>query len=59
MIYIQRFIKIDSGIQKLIKEIHKQTRTQTGKCSHKLTFIFFKIRIVSYFDTHAEHTYTV
>jgi hypothetical protein len=36
MIYISGFIKIGSGIQKLIGD----TLTQTARLSHKLTFIF-------------------
>jgi hypothetical protein len=38
MIYISSFIKIGSGIQKLIRG---DTDTQTARSSHKPTFIFF------------------
>jgi hypothetical protein len=38
MIYIPYFIKIGSGIRKLIGEIYRQTAWR----SHKLTFIFSK-----------------
>jgi hypothetical protein len=39
MIYISSFIKIGSGIQKLIGGY---TYTQSGWCTHKHTFIFSK-----------------
>jgi hypothetical protein len=38
MIYIPSFMKIGSGIQKLIERIHRQTAWR----SHKPTFIFSK-----------------
>jgi hypothetical protein len=39
--YIPSFIKIGSGIQKLIR---RDTQTHTAWRSHKLISIFFKIR---------------
>jgi hypothetical protein len=41
VIYVPSFIKIGSGIQKLIGVIHRYTHTQTAKRSHKPT-LFFK-----------------
>jgi hypothetical protein len=43
MIYIPNFIKIGSGIQKLMGIY---TDTQIGWSSRKPTYIFFKIKIV-------------
>jgi Uri superfamily endonuclease len=40
VIYIPSFIKIGSGIQKLIRRIHRHIDTQTAWRSHKSTFIF-------------------
>jgi hypothetical protein len=37
MIKIPSFIKIGSGIQTLIRGIHRPTDTQTGRRSHKPT----------------------
>jgi hypothetical protein len=45
MIYIPSFIKIASGIQKLMGS-GGYTNTQTVWRSHKPNFIFFKIRKV-------------
>jgi hypothetical protein len=46
MIYIPSFIKIGSGIQKLIGGIHRHTDTQThgegADCISLLSFIFSK-----------------
>jgi hypothetical protein len=50
MICIPSFIKIGSGIQKLMGGGgHRHTNTQTARLSHTpfLFFIFFKIRKVS------------
>jgi hypothetical protein len=40
MMYVPRFIKMDSAIQKLIGGIHRNTETQTAWRSHQPIFIF-------------------
>jgi hypothetical protein len=42
MIYIPSFIKICSGIQKLMGGTHRFRATQTAWKSHKPTFMFSK-----------------